>query len=197
MSLYAGMDLHGNSNYVAIMDSKGKWIAQKKLPNDRRLILETLQPHRVKISGIAVESTYNWYWVVDTLGEAGYRVHLANSSAIQRYSGLKYTDDQQDAFWLAEMLRLGILPEGYIYPKEERRSWADDITREQGPTIPGRCRGQTSWWLTVLWPTRNLHLYCPDREPPRGWLTTTRLVRDYLDTAWDRRFSGSAIADKG
>ena len=133
MSLYAGMDLHGNSNYVAIMDSKGKRIAQKKLPNDRRLILETLQPHRTKISGIAVESTYNWYWVVDTLREAGYRVHLANPSAIQRYSGLKYTDDQHDAFWLAEMLRLGILPEGYIYPKEERP--IRDLLRKRGHLV--------------------------------------------------------------
>ena len=133
MSLYAGMDLHGNSNYVAIMDSKGKRIAQKKLPNDRRLILETLQPHRTKISGIAIESTYNWYWVVDTLREAGYRVHLANPSAIQRYSGLKYTDDQHDAFWLAEMLRLGILPEGYIYPKEERP--VRDLLRKRGHLV--------------------------------------------------------------
>jgi len=99
------MDLHGNSNYVAIMDSKGKRSLQKKLPNDRGLILETLQPHRAKISGIAVESTYNWYWLVDTLMEAGYCVHLANPSAIQRYSGLKYADDQHDTFWLAEMLR--------------------------------------------------------------------------------------------
>jgi len=133
MSLYAGMDLHGNSNYVAIMDSKGKRIAQKKLPNDRRLILETLQPHQAKISGIAVESTYNWYWVVDTLMEAGYCVHLANPSAIQRYSGLKYTDDQHDAFWLAEMLRLGILPEGYIYPKEERP--IRDLLRKRGHLV--------------------------------------------------------------
>jgi transposase len=127
------MDLHGNSNYVAIMDSKGKRIAQKKLPNDRGLILETLQPHRAKISGIAVESTYNWYWVVDTLMEAGYRVHLANPSAIQRYSGLKYADDQHDAFWLAEMLRLGILPEGYIYPKEERP--IRDLLRKRGHLV--------------------------------------------------------------
>ena len=52
--------------------------------------------------------------------EAGYKVHLANPSEIQKYTGLKYADDQHDAFWLAEMLRLGILPEGYIYPKEER-----------------------------------------------------------------------------
>jgi transposase len=58
--------------------------------------------------------------MVDGLMEQGYKVHLANPSAIQRYSGLKHADDKHDAFWLAEMLRLGILPEGYIYPKDER-----------------------------------------------------------------------------
>jgi transposase len=52
--------------------------------------------------------------------DEGYKVHLANPSAIQQYVGLKHSDDKHDAFWLAEMLRLGILPEGYIYPKEER-----------------------------------------------------------------------------
>jgi transposase len=49
-----------------------------------------------------------------------YDVHLANPAAIKKYTGLKFADDQDDAFWLAEMLRLGILPEGYIYPKEDR-----------------------------------------------------------------------------
>jgi transposase len=67
-----------------------------------------------------VESTYNWYWLVDGLMEADYRVHLANPAAIQQYSGLKYTNDQSDARWLAHLLRLGVLPEGYIYPKAER-----------------------------------------------------------------------------
>jgi transposase len=52
--------------------------------------------------------------------EEGYQVHLANPSAIQQYVGLKHADDEHDSFWLAELLRLGILPEGYIYPKEER-----------------------------------------------------------------------------
>jgi transposase len=52
--------------------------------------------------------------------DGGYKVHLANPSAIQQYSGLKHADDKHDAFWLAEMLRLGILKEGYIYPKQER-----------------------------------------------------------------------------
>jgi hypothetical protein len=41
------------------------------------------------------------------------KVHLANPAAIQQYAGLKHVDDQHDAFWLAEMLRLGVLPEGY------------------------------------------------------------------------------------
>ena len=52
--------------------------------------------------------------------EADYRVHLANPAAMQQYSGLKYTDDHSDARWLAHLLRLGILPEGYIYPKAAR-----------------------------------------------------------------------------
>ncbi|MCP4256917.1 MAG: IS110 family transposase, partial [Planctomycetes bacterium] len=46
--------------------------------------------------------------------------HLANPSAIQQYEGLKHTDDPWDSVWLAHMFRLGILPEGYIYPKEHR-----------------------------------------------------------------------------
>lgn len=72
------------------------------------------------LEGVVVESTYNWYWLVDGLMAKGYTVHLANPSAIQKYSGLKHADDKHDAFWLAEMLRLNILLTGYIYPKDER-----------------------------------------------------------------------------
>jgi len=70
--------------------------------------------------GLVVESTYNWYWLVDALMEAGYRVHLGNTAAIVQYSGLKYSDDDSDAAWLAKLLRLGLLPEGYIYPRAQR-----------------------------------------------------------------------------
>jgi transposase len=103
-----------------VIDKKGKRLEQKKLPNDLAVILEYFKPHQKEIVGIVVESTYNWYWLVDGLMGTGYKVHLANPSAIQQYSGLKHVDDKHDAFWLAQMLRLEILPEGYIYPKEER-----------------------------------------------------------------------------
>ncbi len=69
------------------------------------------------LSGIVIESTFNLYWLVDGLDEAGFKTHLANPAAIQQYSGLKHTDDKWDSFWLAHMLRLGILPEGYISEK--------------------------------------------------------------------------------
>ncbi len=71
--------------------------------------------------------------MVDLLFDEGYMVHLANPSKIQQYSGLKYSDDKHDAFWLAEMLRLGILPEGYIYPKKERP--IRDLLRKRGHLV--------------------------------------------------------------
>jgi len=120
MKLYGGMDLHSNNSVISIKDEKGDVKARKKLPNELCTIFRFLAAFKASLAGLVVESTYNWYWLVDGLMEAGFRVHLANTTAIQQYSGLKYADDNSDADWLAEMLRLDILPEGYIYPKEER-----------------------------------------------------------------------------
>jgi|GraSoiStandDraft_14_1057315.scaffolds.fasta_scaffold105531_1 transposase len=120
MRLYCGIDLHSNNSYVVLLDEFDKVVYKKRLTNDIEGILRELSPYYEQIFGIVVESTYNWYWLVDGLKAAGYRVHLANTTAIQQYSGLKHTDDKDDAIWLAKMLRLGLLAEGYIYPKEER-----------------------------------------------------------------------------
>jgi len=133
MRLYAAFDLHANNNFHAVMDQDGQRVFHKKLPNDLGLILEVLRPRQSEMVGVVVESTYNWYWLVDGLMEGGYRVHLANPSGIQRYKGLKHSDDRHDAFWLAEMLRLAILPEGYIYPKEERP--VRDLLRKRGHLV--------------------------------------------------------------
>jgi transposase len=120
MKVYAGIDLHSNNNYIGVIDEQDKRLFRKKLPNKIEVVLMGLEPFKQNLEGVVVESTYNWYWLVDGLQESGYRVHLANPSAIKQYEGLKHTDDHWDSFWLAHMLRLGILPEGYIYPKEDR-----------------------------------------------------------------------------
>jgi transposase len=120
MALYAGIDLHSNNSVVVVQDEEDRVVGRRRLANDLKTVLAWLEPHRKELAGVVVESTYNWYWLVDGLMEQGYRVHLANTTAIQQYDGLKYRDDASDARWLAKLLRLGELPEGYIYPRTER-----------------------------------------------------------------------------
>ncbi len=103
MKLYGGIDLHSNNSVVALLDEDELLVYRKRLPNDAPDILEALAPYREAIVGLVVE----WYWLVDALKEAGYWVHLANTAAIVQYSGLKYSDDDSDARWLAQLLRLG------------------------------------------------------------------------------------------
>ena len=120
MKTYAGIDLHSSNNYIGIIDEQDHRLYQNRLPNKITHIKQALEPFKESLQGVVVESTYNWYWMVDGLQEDGYKLHLANPSAIKQYEGLKHTDDKWDSFWLAHMLRLNILPEGYVYPKEER-----------------------------------------------------------------------------
>jgi transposase len=120
MQTYAGIDLHSSNSYIGIMDQDHKRLFGRRLPNSLDKILIVLEPFKSTLKGLVVESTYNWYWLVDGLQEHGYKVHLANPSAIKQYEGIKHTDDKWDSFWLAQMKHLNILPEGYIYPKEER-----------------------------------------------------------------------------
>ena len=121
MQLYAGLDLHSRNTYIGIMDKEFKRVFNKRVVNKLALILATLKPFQNQLKGIVVESTFNWYWLIDGLMNAGYHcMHLANPAAMKQYEGIKHTDDQHDAFFLAQMLILGILPQGYIYPKEDR-----------------------------------------------------------------------------
>jgi len=187
--LYAGSDLHGNSNFLGIIDAQGKRVFKRKMPNELGLIRQTLGPFRGELVGIAVESTYNWYWLVDGLMEEGYRVHLANPSAIQQYSGLKHSDDRHDAFWLAEMLRLGILPEGYIYPRQERP--VRDLLRKRGHLM----RLRTSLMVSlqnIL--SRNLgHKVNGNEVKGLGEDRVTRLLGESEDLAMAGRISKETI----
>jgi transposase len=136
MKLYAAIDLHSTNNVTVVIDEQDRVVYQKRLPNDLALILKELSVYQSELQGIVVESTYNWYWLVDGLMEHGYKVHLANTAAIQQYEGLKYTDDHSDARWLAHLLRLGVLPEGYIYPRADRP--VRDLLRKRSQMVRQR-----------------------------------------------------------
>ena len=94
---YVGIDLHSNNSQLGIIDEKDSRVHKQKMANDLQVVLTNLEPYKKKIKGVVIESTFNWYWLVDGLQENGYKVHLANTTAIQQYNGLKHTDDVSDA----------------------------------------------------------------------------------------------------
>lgn len=129
MKLYCGIDLHSNNCVVVVSDEEDRVVLERRVRNELELIVDVLARYLTSLVGVVVESTYNWYWLVDGLQAAGHSVHLANPAGNEQYKGLKYTDDRHDARWLAKLLRLGILREGYIYPREARA--VRDLLRER------------------------------------------------------------------
>src|SRR3979411_3078251 len=118
--MYSGIDLHSNNSVIAIIDDGDRVVAQKRLPNDVVKIVGFLARWQEQLAGVVVESTYNWYWLVDGLQDAGFHMHLANTAAIKQYEGLKHSGDETDAQDLAHPLRPGLLPTGTILPREHR-----------------------------------------------------------------------------
>ena len=116
----AGMDLHGNNVMIGIVDADGTRLRHRRLACDLEEVIAFLNPYKPLLDRVAVESTFNWYWLVDGLKAAGFPVVLANPAKIDQYEGIKHADDKNDAYFLAELLRLGILPTGYIYDPESR-----------------------------------------------------------------------------
>ncbi len=136
MRLYVAIDLHSNNSVLVILDEADQLVHKHRYPNDLPVILSALAPHKENIQAIAVESTYNWYWLADGLMAAGYTVKLVNTVAVKVYDGLKHTDDEDDARHLAHLLRLGLLPTGHIHPKEERS--VRDLLRKRSQLVRHR-----------------------------------------------------------
>jgi len=140
---YSGIDLHSNNSVVTVTDDTDRVVAEKRLLNDIAKIVGFLLPWRDELAGVVVESTYNWYWLVDGLQEAGFEVKLANTGAIKKYDGLKHSGDESDARQLAHLLRLGILPTGTILPPEHRAT--RDLARKRMQLV----RSRTSHILAI------------------------------------------------
>ena len=113
--LIAGLDLHSNNIMIGIINQDGKRVAHRKLDCDLHEVVEFLEPFKPQLQSMAVESTFNWYWLVDGLRAKEYPIDLANPAKIEQYSGMKHVNDKDDAFHLAELQRLNILPKAHIY----------------------------------------------------------------------------------
>ncbi|MDH6148220.1 MULTISPECIES: IS110 family transposase [Paraburkholderia] len=140
---YSGIDLHSNNSVVTVIDETDRIVAEKRLPNELPKILAFLAPWQETLAGVVVESTFNWYWLVDGLQASGFTVHLAHTTAIRQYDGLKHSGDETDARYLARLLRLGILPTGTILPLEARS--VRDLARKRMQLV----RSRTSHMLAI------------------------------------------------
>ncbi len=116
----AGVDLHSNNLVIGVMDTDGKRLASRKVECQLSEVVKFLSPFKKRLEQVAVESTSNWYWLVDGLRALRYPVVRANPAGMEQYSGIKHADDTNDAFFLAELTRLKILPTGHIYDAELR-----------------------------------------------------------------------------
>lgn len=136
MTYYAAIDLHSNNGVLTVIDQTDRILRQKRLPNVLDGFVYELEPYRHELDSVAVESTFNWYWLVDGLMDRGFPTVLVNTFAVKQYEGLKRTDDGTDSFWLAHMRRLGILPTAHIYPKEDRAT--RDLLRKRSSLVQQR-----------------------------------------------------------
>ena len=96
----AGIDLRSNNLMIGIVDQSGRRLKDQKVGCELKEVVKALAPFKRRLKSIAVESTYNWYWLVDGLRALSYPVVLANPAKIDQYSGIKHADDKNDAnFW--------------------------------------------------------------------------------------------------
>lgn len=178
MRLYVGLDLHSTNVVISIVDETGRVVFERRERNDLGRILETLAPDRDSIATVAVESTYNWYWLVDGLRSEGYDVRLAHVNAMKQYEGLKYRDDWSDAQWLGELLRLEILPEGWVMERETRSR--RDLLRRRSQLV----RHRTSHLLSILNQFSREH----GRRPSSSWVRSS-----LTEAVVEESFTGESV----
>ncbi|MDF2978535.1 MAG: putative transposase for insertion sequence element [Actinomycetospora sp.] len=121
---YVGMDLHRRRSVLVRMTETGEHLETMRISNDPEY-LRAVMARAGEAPEVVLEATYGWYWAVDTLAELGARVHLAHPLGVQMFSYRRVKNDERDAADLADLLRMGRLPEAWIAPPalRELRGW--------------------------------------------------------------------------
>jgi len=119
MKFYCGIDLSARDCHLCVIDEQMKVVRQQKLRNDLKQICALIGPYKANLK-IVVESTFNWYWLIDGLQAAGFEVVLAHTLGLYLITGAKVKTDRRDAYALAKLLLVGAIPAAYIYPVATR-----------------------------------------------------------------------------
>src|SRR5215204_2340047 len=119
MGSYVGIDLHRRRSVVVVLNDDGDRVSWSRIDNTPANLAAEVHAAGPGAE-VAMEATWGWYWAADVITECGARLHLAHPLGIAGYGNRRVKNDLRDATLLADLLRLGRLPEAWVAPPEVR-----------------------------------------------------------------------------
>ncbi len=114
-----GIDLHRRRSVIVRMTEAGEALETIRISNDVEL-LGRVMARAGESPEVVLEATYGWYWAADALAAMGASVHLAHPLGVKAFEYRRVKNDERDAADLADLLRMGRLPEAWIAPPATR-----------------------------------------------------------------------------
>lgn len=117
---YVGIDLHRRRSVIVRMTPAGERLGPAVRIDNDPFTLAGEVARWGEAPEVVLEATYGWYWAADVLADAGAMVHLAHPLGIKGFAYRRVKNDERDAADLADLLRMGRLPEAWVAPPAVR-----------------------------------------------------------------------------
>src|SRR4051812_18962150 len=178
-----GIDLHRHRSVIVRMTEAGERLDSVRIDNDP-IGLAAEIAKAGEDPEVVLEATYGWYWAVDVLQDAGATVHLAHPLGVKGFTYLRVKNDVRDAADLADLLRMGRLPEAWIAPPEVRE--LRELVRHRAKLVTVRSGFKAG--VHAVLAKQGLHLQVKDLFGPAG---RTELAAAPPDRAYRARVNAS------
>jgi transposase len=132
-----GIDLHARTIYVCVLDAAGKVVLHRNLPACPTALLDALAPFREDLV-IGVECMFSWYWLADLCSRQKIPFVLGHARYMKAIHGAKSKTARIDALKIAKLLRGGMFPIAYVYPRPMRAT--RDLLRRRLVLVRHRAR---------------------------------------------------------
>jgi len=116
---YCGIDLHARTMYVCVVNQAGEILLHEDLPSNPERFLQAIAPYRDDLV-VAVECIFTWYWLADLCARENIAFVLGHALYMKAIHGGKAKNDKIDSLKIASLLRGGMIPMAYVYPREMR-----------------------------------------------------------------------------
>jgi transposase len=171
-----GMDLHRRRSVLVRMTEDGRRLETARITNSAPELRQEIA-RAGECPKVVLEATYGWYWAADALAAAGAEVHLAHPLGVKAFSYRRVKNDEKDAGDLADLLRMGRLPEAWIAPPEVRE--LRELTRYRIKLVRLRASGKDQ--VHAVLAKLGIPVTCSDIFGAWGsmWLDELRLPQPY------------------